>query len=146
MENLERAVTDAVSKQLFFDRRSVDIDSAVQILVEHLTNISHGMRVTFFFPDHTELKPVTVYGVPPEEGKKVYVKPLEMLPTDPREAYQEYDCWTVLEVTYSVIPATKTEHILNMVIHGKEPNWYEAQVKLGKARRWTDMFRRKTLN
>ena len=142
MENLERAITEAVSKEICLGN-SADLFSALRILVEHLTNILPGMRVVFFFPETTNLKPVTVYGTPPEVGKKVFVKPYERCPEDSRQRYHEYMDWTVLDVTYSIHVTTNIKDFLTLEMHGKQSNTYEAQVQLGKRRRWDEAYPRK---
>jgi hypothetical protein len=140
VDKFSEAIVNAISQKLLLG--DVSVEKALDVLMSHLLDKHHsGMRITFFFPEYTSLKPVSVRGTPPRVGEKVYLRQLT-LPAEEECNYSSWMDWTVKRVDYSVTPNTKPVETLRMLTYGEEPNSYEAQVMLYKGRKWSSVRRR----
>ncbi len=87
------------------------------------------MQVTFFFPEDTGLKPVSVIGVPPKKGGFVYFGTFELNAKDLPDYDAGYDYnrrnrWRVKRVDFGVRTSKKS------IERVKHKNSYYAEVHL----------------
>jgi hypothetical protein len=85
------------------------------------------MKITFFFPDETNLKPVSVIGEVPKLGQRVFFHSEHL---HDNEHYNDYSYWMVKMIDYSVYVETDYKLATRMAINGEEPNTYRAEVHL----------------
>lgn len=114
-------------------------EQAVELLAKAILNASEAMEVVFFFPEWSGLKEVTVYGVPPQVGEKVYLRtyrgPLKDAADEGKE-YNDYERWIVQSVDRSICVEPDPVEALRKAVNFKPANTYRAEVRLGKSRNW----------
>jgi hypothetical protein len=103
-----------------------NLEVAAELLGERLSNLDRGQRITFFFPDDSELEAITVHGEVPEVGQEIFFNDFKL------HSIHHQRRWVVKRVDFSVcvykdIPVAQA---LKKSIVGLPIHTYECQVAL----------------
>lgn len=117
------------------------LEQSLEMLLQRLEGITaHMVRLTYFFPEYTKLKPVETYGPLPSVGDEVFVRGFR-LHSPPDQRYNAWmGPWIVKKRYVSVSVTTDRIEALRMCINGAPPNPSRVEVHLHKARRWRDAY------